>query len=524
MKYIYKMLPGEYWWGGTTIHGYCPLTEESDYHHDFRKDARNQTASFFVSSEGRFIYSPEPFAADISRGEIELEGNDIVLNDECNCLRDAYLLAQKKYFPCDKVRLKKEFFGAPQFNSWIQFAYYPNQEKVLRYAHEIIENGYKPGIFIIDEGWHPNTGYGQWEFDFARFPDPKEMVDELHSLGFTVMLWVTPFVTPCGPAYIRSLHPYKGTDPEAAKNLYMRTEGGEVAVMNWWNGFAAILDMTNPYNVSFLDSQLRHLIKDYGIDGFKFDGGTIAHYSDESVINGKYKSSHTPAELNRAWNEFGRRYPFHEYKDTYGGGGKNCIQRLHDRDHSWSGNGIDDIIPCAVTCGLIGHPFVCPDMVGGGEWRNRYTPGFEVDEELFVRMAQCSALFPMIQFSWAPWEALSEEYAGYCLDAAKLHSSMADYILRLVEEAEESGEPLVRCLEYNDPHRGFKAVKDEYMLGEDILVAPVITKGTFRRSVTFPEGLWKDCDGVIYEGRTTIEFDAPIGKLLWFARKGCETK
>ena len=47
------------------------------------------------------------------------------------------------------------------------------------------------------------------------------------------------------------------------------------------------------------------------------------------------------------------------------------------------GPGINMLIPCALTCGLVGHPFVCPDMVGGGEWTFRFLPGFEMDEELF---------------------------------------------------------------------------------------------------------------------------------------------
>ena len=518
MIFRLKIKDDEYFWGGSTIHKICPLTQKSEYHADFRRLARNQTASLFISNLGRFVFSPEPFRVDVSDGEMILEGENIVLNEESSCLRDAYRLAQKLYFPCDKVKLQKEFFTAPQYNSWIQFAYYPTQEGVLKYAHDIIDNGYEPGIFIIDEGWTQHTAYGNWEFDFSRFLDPKKMVSELHSLGFKVMLWVVPFVCTNGPQYVRSLHPYIGTDPEMAKHIYKRTESGDVAVVKWWNGTSAILDMTNEWDEKFLETQLRHLIDDYGVDGFKFDGGALHHYCSSEVINGEYEKSHTAAQMNRAWNEFGRRFPFHEYKDTFFGGGKNCIQRLHDRDHRWENNGIDDIIPCAVTCGLIGHPFVCPDMVGGGEWRNRFTPGFETDEELFVRMAQCSALFPMIQFSWAPWEALSEESAKLCLEAAKLHSKMSGEILKLVEEAEISGEPIIRTLEYNNPHKGYKDIDDEYMVGEDILVAPVITKGTRERKVTFPEGEWCDEDGNIFEGDNAYTLKAPLEKLLWFRR------
>lgn len=518
MQMTVSFLPGEHWWGGTTIHKLCPISDTTEYHKDFRVLARNQTASLFLSDKGRFVISPTPFKVDISGGVMELEGDEIYLHSEGSCLRDAYLTAQKLYFPCDQVTLQETFFKVPQYNSWIQFAYYPTQEGILRYAHEILDHGFEPGIFILDEGWHGNTDYGHWEFDFARFPDPKGMIDELHALGFTVMLWIVPFVCSNGPRYVRSLHPFIGTDPEMAKHIYKRTENGDVAIMKWWNGTGAILDLNNPWDAKFLDDQLQHLMHDYGVDGFKFDGGALHHYCDSEVINGDYEKTYTPAEMNRAWNEFGRKYPFHEYKDTFFGGGKNCIQRLHDRDHRWVNNGIDDIIPCAITSGLIGHPFICPDMVGGGEWRNRYTPGFCVDEELFVRMAQCSALFPMIQFSWAPWEALSEEKARLCLESAKLHTSFSEEMLRLVKSAEKTGEPIIRSLEYNDPHQGFFAIEDEFMLGEDILVAPVVTQHTYERNVTFPCGTWEDSDGNRFEGRETYLLPSPIEKLLWFRK------
>ena len=514
-----KILPGECWWGGTTLRKFCPITGQSRYLLDMREGALNQTAPFFVSSEGRYLFSAGPFRIEALDGELRLEGEEeLLLSEEAASLREAYLLAQKRHFPCDGAPLCKDFFRLPQFNSWIQFTYDPTQEGVLRYAREILGNGYEPGIFILDEGWTEHTAYGTWEFDRSRFPDPGAMVAELHRLGFRVMLWVTPFVSPNGPAYVRSRRKLLGSEPGEAERLYLRTDTGEVALVRWWNGVSAILDMTDEVNRRFLERQLTKLQNEYGIDGFKFDGGTTEHYGDVCCLNGRVDRARTPAERNRAWNEFGRRYAFHEFKDTYFGGGRNGIQRLHDRDHSWTGNGIGELIPCAAVCGLIGHPFVCPDMVGGGEWQNRVTPGFTVDEELFVRMAQCSALFPMMQFSWAPWEALSPENARLCLEAARLHSSLADEIVRLAEAAEQSGEPLVRLLEYADPHQGFAEIDDEFLLGEDILSAPVIAKGTREREVVFPAGRWTDAEGRIYEGRRKYLLPAPLETLLWFRR------
>ena len=524
MRYCFHMLENEHWWGGTVASGACPLTAASEYHQDFLRDCDNQTMPLFLSDKGRCIWSENPFKVDVENGCFVMEGDGITLEILGASLREAYLEAQKRYFPCDGKLLPEEFFRTAQYNTWMEFTYYPTQEGVLHYAREWLDHGYPPGVFIIDEGWHGR--YGVWEFDFARFPDPKEMVDELHEMGFTVLLWVTPFVCPDGPEFVRSLRPLKGTDPEMAKHLYMRraeadeddAEDNKVAIIRWWNGYGAILNLDNPWDAKFLDDKLQRLMKDYGVDGFKFDGGTPEVYHPKNVINGTFACKLSPHELNQAWNRFGSRYRFHEYKDTYKGGGKNCIQRLRDKHPTWDGMGINLLIPCAITCGLIGHPFVCPDMVGGGEWAFRFLPGFELDEELFVRMAQCSALFPMIQFSWAPWSCLNGEHQQAVAAAAKLHQELAEEILALVHQSERSGEPILRTLEYNDPHKGYADITDEFMLGEDLLVAPVVTKGTFERRVCFPAGRWQAPDGTTYEGNTDVMLPAPLDTLLWFRR------
>ena len=141
-----------------------------------------------------------------------------------------------------------------------------------------------------------------------------------------------------------------------------------------------------------------------------------------------------------------------------------------------------------------------------------------IDEELFVRMAQCSALFPMMQFSWAPWEALSPKMLDAVRDAAKLHSLFSDKIIALVKKAEEDGEPILRSMEYNYPHCGYENIKDQFMLGEDIISAPVIKKGARKKEVCLPEGRWRFCGSEVYDGGKTVCVDAPLEVLPYFER------
>lgn len=510
MKYEIEFTENEHWWGGSALYGtQMPIGKESTYAHDFRESAPNQTMPLFLSDKGRYIWSEEPFSVEVKNGRLLIKGENVELSDGGNCLKDAYLAAMKKHFPFKSKNLPPEFFKTAQYNTWIEHLYNPTQEKVLEYAGAITANGFEPGILIIDEGWHGR--YGTWSFDKLKFPNPKEMVDKLHKMGFKVMLWVVPYVCADGEAFARNI--------PARKDLFIRNRDGEVAIMHWWNGYSAALNLYNPADAEFLDSQLKELVEKYGIDGFKFDGGSYDAYSDKSFINGAPCCGYGAAELNRAWNEFGERYDFHEYKDTFKGGGKAVIQRQSDKLSSWDGNGINALVPNALLQGLIGHPFICPDMVYGGEWRC-FEHGAVIDEELFVRSAQCSALFPMMQFSLSPWRVLSKAYLAYVKAAAQLHNGMASEIMRLVHESENSGEPIVRALEYEYPHSGFECVTDEFLLCRNILVAPVTEKGARERTVLFPNGSWQAADGKIYEGKKAYTVPADISTLPWFKKIG----
>ena len=139
---------------------------------------------------------------------------------------------------------------------------------------------------------------------------------------------------------------------------------------------------------------------------------------------------------------------------------------------------------------------------------------FTIDEELFVRMCQVSTMFPMMQFSLAPWKFLNEDNLKICLDMAKLHKKMSPYIVEKVNESRTSGEPLVRHLEYEFPGQGFEHTTDCFMCADKYLVAPVMEKGMFKRTVKLPAGnSWKYIDGTVYEGGQTVTVDGSISML-----------
>ena len=508
---IIEMKNNEFWWGGSVTYSLeQPYDKNTSIKKELEKDGVNQSAPLYLSSCGRYIHADSPLTIVFEKGVITAEGKNVVCVEAGTCLKDAYLAAMKKYFPFEKKQLPEKFFRTAQYNTWMEFTYNPTQKSVLEYAHAIVDNGYKAGILMIDEGW--SVGYGSWEFDFAKFPDPKKMIDELHLMGFTVMLWVVPYVTLDGRNFLEHYYPWACERAgKVFKPRLARQKNGKVAVTEWWNGLSAILDLTKENDREYLDGRLEYLMKTYGVDG-----GNIVSLQSERWLTSPPETS--AEALNKAWNDFGAKYKYHEYKDTYDRSGMATIQRIRDRNHSWDLGGLNTLVPYLLAQGLLGYPYVCPDMIGGGWWSVTLDPDFKCDEELFVRMAQCSALFPMMQFSWAPWRMLGEEAQKLCLEAAKLHDKFADLIVELVNQTSQTGEPIVKSIEYCYPHKGYERITDQFLLGENILVCPVIEKGATTRKVILPQGKWKYCDEIIYDGEQEIVVYAPLTVLPYFTK------
>jgi alpha-glucosidase (family GH31 glycosyl hydrolase) len=171
----------------------------------------------------------------------------------------------------------------------------------------------------------------------------------------------------------------------------------------------------------------------------------------------------------------------------------------------------------------MGYAYMCPDMIGGGQYTFFYNdPNKPLDQELIVRSAQCSALMPMMQFSVAPWRVLSKDNMEICRQMALLHKKMGSAILELVKASAKTGEPVLRHMEYNFPNQGYADIKDQFMMGKNILVAPVQENGKYSRKVVFPKGTWKGTwkgdDGSTVTGPVEKEIKVPLERLPWYRR------
>ena len=363
---------------------------------------------------------------------------------------------------------------------------------------------------MIDDTWQEN--YGTWEFAPRRFKDPKGMIEKLHDMGFKVMLWICPFVSADSEVFRQLAQ--EGMlllDSQKTQNVLWANTKNKAAIIRWWNGASACLDLSNPKAQEWLKGRLDYLVDQYNVDGFKFDAGDAHFYADDIIsFNSDIPNDHTTY-----FAELGLQYPYNEYRASWKMAGLPLAQRLRDKKHNW--DDLKKMIPDLISQSLMGYAYTCPDMIGGGEYQS-FINLQSVDQELIVRSAQVHALMPMMQFSVAPWRVLSKENMTTCLNMAKLHEKMGSIILNLAKEASQTGEPIVKPMSLAYPDAGYETIKDQFMLGNTILVAPVVEKGDRSRSVTLPMGKWKSDDGSIIEGGKIIEVDVPLERLPYFTK------
>lgn len=512
-----EMEPGENWWGGANFFSrQMPFTEKTKLTIDLRRsNYSNQCASLMMSDRGRVVWSDSQSTITIEDGRLTMDSDGAVCVEKGgSSLPEAYRHAMRKWFPPSGKTPPELFFSAPQLNTWIELTYHQNQQDVLAYAKAMKAHGIPPGVLMIDDTWQ--AGYGDWRFEPTRFSDPKAMVDELHAMGYKVMLWMCPYVGMDLPAFRRIAW---GENPDDVRGYpqrggFLKDKRSSVPkACSWWNGFSAFLDFSHPNANAWFTEQLERLVRDFGVDGFKLDGADLSAYdlSDRTAEDPKA----TNGSLNNAYSAYALAFPYSEVRNVWRMQQLPVVVRLHDKPHQW--DSLKRILDDMIGAGLLGQPFICPDMVGGGQW-TAFIPGSPFDPELFLRSAQVHALCPMMQISASPWRVLGAEHQRVFSDIVALRQKFAPQLVAMARQAAKDGEPILRNLEYNFPNQGYASVDDEFMMGDSLLVAPQLEKGKASRKVVLPPGEWLSDEGETIKGPCEIEAKTPISRLPHYRR------
>lgn len=444
----------------------------------------------------------------------------------CNLHGDGLLVISSPY-PCDlhifagpdlptARRQLIEFLGQPRdfpghqllregiFCTWTEAPRTLTQSKVLNFARAIKRHGFPCSTLIIDDRWESDFG----ELTFASaFPDPAAMIAEITELGMETWLWVTPFVNQSSATF---------AELQRHRLLVPDRETGEAALLKWWGGTAGLLDITNPHTRSWLRDRLAHLQK-LGVAGFKIDGGDVK-YQPPSERCAWHADPHPCGYSDALLKFFAELVPGHcETRTAWLSQPRSVVWRQGGKDSHWgSDNGLQAMITLALQLSLMGYDLQIPDMIPG-RVQTMVSDAPLPSDELMVRWTEASALLPIMQFSYAPWHySPATEHALRQL--ALLHRALGDYLL---DQSRSRTHPLIRPLWYHHPEvEELYHPADEFLLGSDLLAAPVVHPGVTQRDVLLPPGTWIDAwTGKSHTGLLT-NFPAPCPGIPLFVASG----
>jgi len=515
----FSIQTGGLWYG----HGFShrqpfPLNDEEVVNEDFVVN-NIQSPIYFTSSGSAIVVDTyEPIAVRFNRAGSGLL--EICLKDagrlELTVLVGANIMAVRdravRMMGLPRRIPSLETFAKPIFSTWTQYPCYISQELVLSFAREVRASGFPCNTIEVDEQWERH--FGELEFNSDKFPSPAQMVEEIHRMGYNATLWVSPFINKDAANF----------EELVRRRIVVNRKGARrAAMLRWWHGDAGIVDFTSPHAREWYIGRLRAL-KDLGFDGFKIDGGDGKYQPDHREAD--FENPTTPSAFCDAYvGLFAEHFPeLAESRTGWRTQSLGIISRQGGKDSHWGlDNGLKAMITLGLDMALMGFAYILPDMIPGRVQTLISTHPLPTDE-LFVRWTEASAFFPIMQFSYFPWNYASAVVEA-CRAYAELHQRLGPYIYRAALRAMGEGEMIIAPLfaQFPADERCYR-INDEFLLGRDLLVAPVLDEGLTQREVYLPPGCWIDIwsERTLEGGRRIAEHPAPCPGIPLFVRKGGE--
>ena len=413
---------------------------------------------------------------------------------------------------------------------------YQTQEEVIKVAREYQKRQIPISVLVIDYFHWPKQG--EWKFDPVYWPDPEKMVCELRSIGIETMVSIWPTVDTESENYTEMLE----------KGYLTRVDRGLRFAMHF-HGDVIHYDATNPEARRYVWDKVKQNYYDKGIHMFWLDEAEPEYTTHDFDIY-RYQAGSAL--------QIGNNYPLLYAKGFYEGmqqaGQKEIVNLIRcawagSQKYGtlvWSGDvyssfaSLRDQIAAGLNIGLAGIPWWTTD-IGGFHGGN---PASEEFRELLVRWFQFGTFCPVMRLhgdrlpkkpqhgtsggaeclSGADNEIWSfgERVYKICCAYIQVREKMRPYLRKLMDEASQVGTPVMRPIFYDFPEdeRAW-SVEEEYMLGPDLLVAPICRQGAVSRKVYLPFGTeWVDLwSREAISGGVEVVVDSPIERIPLFARK-----
>jgi alpha-glucosidase (family GH31 glycosyl hydrolase) len=300
----------------------------------------------------------------------------------------------------------------------------------------------------------------------------------------------------------------------------------------WWFPTALMPDLTNTEARDWWLTKRRYLVEDVGIDGFKTDGGEHAwgqdlRYADGtcgSVTNNLY-----PVLYARAYHELLDDAGVEGVTFSRAGFAGAAAYPCHwagDEDSTWEA--FRASITAGITAGAGGIFFWGWDLAGFS--------GEIPSAELYLRAAAAACFCPIMQYhsefnhhrapsrDRTPWNIAERTGDERVLPVyrrfAQLRRRLVPYLADQARVGVAEGRPLMRGLFFEWPDDGQAwEFPLQYMLGDDLLVAPVVEPGAGEWEVYLPSGAWTDAwNGARVDGPSIVHRVVPIDEIPVYVR------
>ena len=385
--------------------------------------------------------------------------------------------------------------------------------------------------------------YEDFDFSGTPWPDPAKMVQDIHDAGLKLLLWQVPVYKKQGDDEVQNVQNDLDREDAAARRLCVTIPDGTPYTIPKGNWFpdSMVPDFTNPDTIKSWFGKRQYLL-DIGVDGFKTDGGEFIHRSDAQFHDG--------STGKEGVNRYSRDYT-ESYRNFVGSNGVIFSRAGFSGQHTvpchWGGDQqsqnseLASVLKAGLSSAASGMVFWGFDLAGfAGP-----LPGLD----LYRRATQMACFCPIMQWhsepdggqfrelmpgaegnnERSPWN-MEESYAapGFMDEMRywhKLHEQLRPYLWKTAQDCVSDSKPIMRPLIYEWPN-DINAVncQNEYLLGDDLLVAPLLEENATFREVYLPDGVWFDFfDGTEYAGSQIITA-GKNGKLPVFTRNGFELK
>lgn len=518
-----------HWYAGPEDrHQYWPIEKQTfaNYSYLTKEDHNAGLAErYWLNSKGVFIYVEERTPLFIEQNSLGFENqlcfkamSTLPYDTRSDKLSFVYNVAVGRNAKVAHLHAVNELLGRPtgypdermvQHPIWSTWALYKaeiNDSIVRDFGNDILKYGFQNSQLEIDDDWE--DCYGALTFRKNKFPNIKQLTDDLKSQGFRVTLWIHPFINKnCTAIY-----------EEAKSKGYLVLDHTGNADTQWWNSIrndAAYVDFTKEEVRNWFSDRLKRLQTEDGIDSFKFDAGESSWVPEDPVLQGSQDTvpHQITSEYVRTVGAFG---PMVEVRSGQGTQDLPIFVRMIDKDSEWGwNNGLVTLITTLLQMNLNGYPFVLPDMIGGNGYNNK-----PPSKDFFIRWLQANVFMPSLQFSYVPWN-FDDETIEISKKFTEMHSRYTPQIMQRFKLASETGEPVNAPLWWIDPEDVVaQGIYDQFVLGDDIIAAPIVEENARIRDIYLPKGQWRDGNTqAVYKGpQWVMAYAAPLDTLPYFER------